>query len=207
MNAHQYSSVISFMADIAREVIDVNDIKAYIQKQSEVQTHEVEQAPKEKSLNYTSGSDEILVINAKNVRGLDYKLAKCCNPVYGDDVFGFVTRTDGIKIHRMGCPNAAQLMEKYPYRIQKVRWADVPSKGTFQVSLRVTAELDGSVLNRIMEVVNNFRASIRSFNVSENLRAGTYEVAMKISVPSNLELDKVVSQIRALRQVIKVGRV
>ena len=57
-----------------------------------------------------------------------------------------------------------------------------------------------------MEVVNIFRASIRSFNVSENLRAGTYEVTMKISVPSNLELDKVVSQIRALRQVIKVGR-
>ena len=131
-------------------------------------------------------------------------MAKCCNPVFGDDVFGFVTRTDGIKIHRITCPNAARLLEMYPYRIQKVRWAE-SSSGNFQVSLKVVAE-DESVVNRIMEVVGQFKASIRSFTVTDNPRNGTCEVNMKISVTSNLELDKVVSQIKLLKHVIKVAR-
>ena len=205
MKAHQYSSVISFMADIAREVIDVNDIKAYIQKHSDAPAHESEQTPKERVLNYSSGNDDILVINAKNVRGLDYKLAKCCNPVFGDDVFGFVTRTDGIKIHRITCPNAARLLELYPYRIQKVKWADTPSSGTFQVGLKMVVD-EESASGRILETVGQFKASIRSFTVTDNPRNGTWEIAMKLSVPSNLELDKVLSQLRTLKHVIKVTR-
>lgn len=211
MKRNRYTSERSMMAAIGDGTLDINVIKEYILSEDQRRTEALEaaqaaEAAKAFHEGEGDGHDDILVINAKDLKGLDYRMAKCCNPVFGDDVFGFVTRAEGIKIHRITCPNAARLIEMYPYRIQKVRWADVPSKGTFQVALRVTAELDGTVLNRIMEVVNNFRASIRSFNVSENLRAGTYEVTMKISVPSNLELDKVVSQIRALRQVIKVGR-
>ena len=211
MKRNRYTSERSMMAAIGDGTLDINVIKEYILSEDQRRAEAMEaaqaaEAAKAFHEGEGDGHDDILVINAKDLKGLDYRMAKCCNPVFGDDVFGFVTRAEGIKIHRITCPNAARLIEMYPYRIQKVRWADVPSKGTFQVALRVTAELDGTVLNRIMEVVNNFRASIRSFNVSENLRAGTYEVTMKISVPSNLELDKVVSQIRALRQVIKVGR-
>ncbi len=211
MKRNRYTSERSMMAAIGDGTLDINVIKEYILSEDQRRAEALEaaqaaEAAKAFHEGEGDGHDDILVINAKDLKGLDYRMAKCCNPVFGDDVFGFVTRAEGIKIHRITCPNAARLIEMYPYRIQKVRWADVPSKGTFQVALRVTAELDGTVLNRIMEVVNNFRASIRSFNVSENLRAGTYEVTMKISVPSNLELDKVVSQIRALRQVIKVGR-
>ena len=154
----------------------------------------------------SQGNDDILVLNAKNVKGLDYKMSKCCNPVFGDDVFGFVTRDAGIKIHRMSCPNAARLMELYPYRIQKVKWSESPSSGNFQATVKVTTDLEGSVPGRVMDTVNAFKASIRSFNVTENARSSTYEISMKIAVPSNLELDKVVSQIRALRHVIKVSR-
>ena len=134
-------------------------------------------------------------------------MAKCCNPVFGDDVFGFVTRTEGIKIHRMSCPNATRLMEMYPYRIQKVKWSDNPSTSNFQTGLRITAALDPSVINEIMDIVNSFRASIRMFNVVENDRQGTYEITMKIAVPSNLELDKVTSLIRNLRNVEKISRI
>jgi GTP pyrophosphokinase len=152
------------------------------------------------------GNDDILVIDAKNVKGIDYRMAKCCNPVFGDDVFGFVTRTEGIKIHRMSCPNAGRLMDMYPYRIQKVKWSENPSSGNFQTGLRVVAALEPSVINEIMDIVNSFRASIRMFNVAENNRQSTYEITMKIAVPSNLELDKVTSQIRNLRNVIKISR-
>ena len=151
-------------------------------------------------------SDDILVIDAKNLRNIDYKMAKCCNPVYGDDVFGFVSIKEGIKIHRISCPNAARLMEMYPYRIQKVRWSDTPSTSSFQATLRISAAHEASVINEIIDTVNTFKASVRSFNVSENGRNGTYDITVKLSVTSNLELDKVISKIRLSRNILKVSR-
>ena len=169
-----------------------------------VEAAEAVQASAKAARHYES-KDDILVLNAKNVKGLDYRMSKCCNPVFGDDVFGFVTRTDGIKIHRITCPNAARLLELYPYRIQKVKWADSPSSGSFQVAIKVIAD-EESASGRILEVIGQFKASIRSFTVTDNPRNGTYEVALKLSVPSNLELDKVVSQIKNLKHIIKVTR-
>ena len=95
----------------------------------------------------------------------------------------------------------------YPYRIQKVKWSDNPSTSNFQTGLRISAALDPHVINEIMDIVNSFRASLRMFNVTENDRQGTYDITMKIAVPSNLELDKVTSQIRNLKNVIKINRI
>lgn len=210
MKALGYKSVLSFMAAIATGDVDINDIKAHIQEKAAAQqVHEQVQqdsASKEKTA-YSNSGEDILVLNAKNVKGLDYKMAACCNPVFGDDVFGFVTRSAGIKIHRISCPNAARLLERYPYRIQKVIWQDTAAAGSFLATLSITSEMDHSVLPHIMDVVGQFRASIRSFNVNENPRAGTYEITMRILVPSATELDKVISQTGALKQVSRVKRV
>ena len=204
-----YKTLNAFYAAIGEGELDVADVKNMV---SEIRNAEVPAAAdQEKKVGgilkeRNNNNDDILVIDAKNVKGIDYRMAKCCNPVFGDDVFGFVTRTEGIKIHRMSCPNAARLLDMYPYRIQKVKWSDNPSTGNFQTGLRVTAALEPSVINEIMDIVNSFRASIRMFNVTENDRQSTYEITMKIAVPSNLELDKVTSQIRNLRNVIKINR-
>ena len=210
MKKHHLVNVNGLFAAIGEGTIDVNEIKEYILSESsrKAEAAEAQQASdlqKQKKA-YDAGRDDILVLNAKDLRGLDYRMAKCCNPVFGDDVFGFVSRTDGIKIHRITCPNASRLLTLFPYRIQKVRWADSPSSGSFQATLRVTTAIDGSVLGRITDVVNSFKASLRSFNVNENRRSGTYEISLKILVPSNLELDKVVSPIRVLQGAIKVTR-
>ena len=206
----QYKTINAFYAAIGEEVLDVAEVKNLIleftQGAQEQQTS-TETAQKGKSVVQEKGTDDILVIDAKNVKGIDYRMAKCCNPVFGDDVFGFVTRTEGIKIHRMSCPNAGRLMDMYPYRIQKVKWSESPSSGNFQTGLRVVAAMEPSVINEIMDIVNSFRASLRMFNVTENDRQGTYDITMKIAVPSNLELDKVTSQIRNLRNVIKINRI
>lgn len=204
----QLKTINAFYAAVGKGEVDVSDVKSLI---TETRSHETPQAeiPEKKSqggIREHKGNDDILVIDAKNVRGLDYRMAKCCNPVFGDDVFGFVTIKEGVKIHRMSCPNAARLMEMYPYRIQKVKWSDNPGTGNFQTGLRVTAAQEPSVINEIMDIVNSFRASIRMFNVTENQRNGTYDITMKIAVPSNLELDKVISQIRNLRNVLKISR-
>ena len=212
----KYTTQNSFYAAIADSVIDVNDVKNFIQEHDKVAALAVDAAKEAEAARINTrseewegrqASDDILVLNAKDLKGLDYKMAKCCHPVFGDDVFGFVTRTEGIKIHRISCPNASRLISTYPYRIQKVRWADTPSGGSFQGTLKVVTGIEPSVIGRITEVVGSFKASLRSFNVSENGRNGTYEITMRISVPSNMELDKVISQVKNLRHVVKVSRV
>jgi len=221
MKKLQYKNVNAFYAAVADGTISIVDLKEMILsasgardiEQSEIQdsgmpSSGAQTAPAEKRMWDGRGvsSDDILVLNAKNVKNLDYKMAKCCNPVYGDDVFGFVSIKDGIKIHRISCPNAARLMEMYPYRIQKVRWSSTPSTSSFQTTLRIIAALEPSVINEVIDVVNTFKASIRSFNVNENGKNGTYDISVKLSIPSNLELDKVLSQLRAQRNVLKVSR-
>lgn len=206
----QFKTINAFYAAIGEGVLDVSDVKTMIQEitlGTQEQQAAAELEKKGKEVVQEKGSDDILIIDARNVRGIEYKMAKCCNPVFGDDVFGFVTRTEGIKVHRISCPNAARLMDMYPYRIQKVKWSENPSSGNFQTGLRIIAALEPSVINEIMDIINSFRASLRSFNVAENERSGTYDINLKIAVPSNLELDKVMSLIRNLKNVIKINRI
>ena len=212
----RYTSQNTFYAAIADSVIDVNDVKSFIQEHDKAAALAIDAAKEAEAIRVGARgeqwenrnvSDDILVLNARDLKGLDYKMAKCCHPVFGDDVFGFVTRTEGIKIHRISCPNAARLISTYPYRIQKVRWAETPSGGSFQGTLKVVTGIEPSVIGRITEVVGSFKASLRSFNVLENNRNGTYEIMMRVSVPSNMELDKVISQIKNLRHVVRISRV
>ena len=207
---NNYPSLTLMYAAIGEGTLDVNTVKDYILGEEKrhaesVEAAEAVQAAARANRTYDS-KDDILVLNAKDVKGIDYKMAKCCNPVFGDDVFGFVTRTDGIKIHRITCPNAARLLEMYPYRIQKVKWAESPSTSSFQVVLKIIAD-EESASARILETVGRFKASIRSFTVTENRRNGTWEVTLQISVPSNTELDKVLSQVKVIKHVVKVTRV
>lgn len=213
----RYATLNSFYAAVADGDVDVNDVKNYILDRDRINAEAIEaarEAEAERNEARTAewgkaqhSSDDILVLNARDLKGLDYKMSKCCHPVFGDDVFGFVTRTEGIKIHRISCPNAARLISSYPYRIQKVKWADSPAGGSFQSSLKIVADNESSVIGQITEIVNAFKASLRAFNVNENSRSGVYEITMRLSVPSNTELDKVISQIRLLKHVTKVNRV
>ena len=212
----KYNTLNSFYAAVADGDVDVNDVKNYILDRDRIAAEAIEAAREAEAERIETrsadwgnrhSSDDILVLNARDLKGLDYKMSKCCHPVFGDDVFGFVTRTEGIKIHRISCPNAARLISTYPYRIQKVKWADSPAGGSFQSSLKIIADMESSVIGQITEIVNTFKASLRTFNVNENRRSGTYEIMMRISVPSNMELDKVISQIKTLKHVTKVSRI
>ena len=128
MHYLKYSSVISFMAAVGDGTIGVDEIKGYILNPGQLVCRTEREEEKKDTVKDWQSPDEILVINAKGVKGLEYKMAPCCNPRYGDEVFGFVTRTDGIKIHKESCPNAATLKERFPYRIQRVVWQEKESK-------------------------------------------------------------------------------
>ena len=217
LKKYRYTAQNPFYAALNDGVIDINEIKSYIHGHDALVAQGVEaarqaeaqrlEASREVEWGGGVATDDILVLNARDLRGLDYRMAACCHPVFGDEVFGFVTRTEGIKIHRMSCPNAARLLEMYPYRIQRVRWADSPSGGSFQVTLKIVADLEPAVIGQVSETTNLFKTSLRSLNVSENARNATYEITLRLSIPSHTELDKVVSQIKALRHVQKVSRI
>ncbi len=202
---HGCDGLIAMYAAIAEGTIDVNEVKEYILGQGQKAEVVVEDtAAAVKRSVFTGSGDDILVLNAKDVKGLQYKMARCCNPVFGDDVFGFVTRGEGIKIHRISCPNAARLLERYPYRIQRVVWQETQSTGEFLATLSVTAEPDRTVMSSIMDIIAQFRVSMRSFVVNQNARTGDDEIVIKLLVPSNSELDKVISLIGRIKHVLRV---
>ena len=210
MKKLQYKTLNAFYAAVGEGIVDVSQVKDFIQASAAARPEEAAgplvDGSKASALAPASGGDDILVIDAKNVKNIEYKMAKCCNPVFGDDVFGFVSIKDGVKIHRMCCPNASRLMEKYPYRIQKVKWSANPTTGNFQTALRVIAAQEPSVVNEIMDVVNSYKAVLRGFNVTENPRNGTYDITIRIAISGNMELDKVISQLKLLHNVLRVVR-
>ena len=209
MKSLKYTSNITFFAEIASGQLDVNDIKAWILSAEERKAAVTEDTKEHvwSSGKSASNGDNILVLNAKDIKGMQYRMARCCNPVFGDDVFGFVTRTEGIKIHRMSCPNAARLLERFPYRIQKVRWQDTATTSDFQCTLVVTADSDSPVLANVLQVIGGFKASVRSVNVKDRDRNGLSEISVRILVPSNMELDKIISQLSNLKDIHRVKRI
>lgn len=204
-----YKTLNAFYAAIGEGELDINDIKSYIlEQENRKETPDVPASvqPRVSRQDDRTENGPVVIESMQSTKGFDIKMSKCCNPVYGDDIFGFLSLKEGIKIHRISCPNAARLLEKYPYRVLKARWSTAQSLSSFQVELRITADLEPSVINEIFDVVNSFKASIRAFNFTENNRHDAYQITAKISVPSDMELDKVISQIRALRHIQKVNR-
>ena len=209
LKKRQIKTVNELYAAIGENEIDVTEVKDFIlarQNGERAAREDENKRPDSISVLSDASSDDILVIDAKDVKNLEYKMSKCCNPVFGDEVFGFVTIKEGIKIHRMSCPNAARLLDMYPYRIQRIRWSDNASTSSFQTSLKIVTTQEPSAIGDIMAVVSSFRAAVRSLNVADDNRHGLQVITMKISVSGSLELDKVISQIRILRNVNQVTR-
>ena len=126
MKKYRQKTLNSFYEAVGDGRIDTLDIKKFCEFRNEA--HRVDIQAKEiyepKEDNANGKKSDVLILDAKGIKGLDYKLAACCKPVYGDDIFGFVTRFGCITIHKISCPNAARLLDQYPYRILKVKWSE-----------------------------------------------------------------------------------
>ena len=153
----------------------------------------------------TRPSGDALVIDDK-ISKIDYKLAKCCNPIMGDEVFGFVTINAGITIHRTDCPNAARLRENYPYRIMEARWREQVQGGAFRASIKIVADDTTGMVNRITEVINrDLKLNIRSMNLSSG--GGTLSGLINVEVPSTNVVDMLIHSILRIRGVQRAYRV
>ena len=123
MKMYRQKTLNSFYEAIGDGRIDVLDIKKFVEFRHEAHHVDIQEPAENIEVAKKSGEAEnVLIIDAKHVKGIDYKFASCCRPVYGDDIFGFVTRFGCITIHKISCPNAARLLDQYPYRILKVKW-------------------------------------------------------------------------------------
>lgn len=147
---------------------------------------------------------DFLVIEDR-VEGLDYKLAKCCNPVPGDAIFGFIAISEGIKIHRKGCPNAHYMMARYPYRVVSARWTKSKNSPSFTATVKISGVEDISIVNRVADVLAVQKLLIRSFNYK--MDDGMFEGNINIMVPNNDVLHGVMKKIQSLKGILKVIRV
>ncbi len=138
------------------------------------------------------------------VEGLDYRLSKCCNPVFGDSVFGFVTISEGIKIHRTSCPNAHNMMARYPYRVIAARWSKSKSAVSFIASIKVTGIEDIGMVNKIADVIAKQNAVVRSFNY--NMADGLFEGILNIMVPNSDMLYGIIRKIQGIKGILKTTR-
>ena len=149
-------------------------------------------------------SDDALIID-ESLSNIEYKLAKCCNPIHGDEIFGFITVGAGITIHRTDCPNAQRLRRNYPYRVLEARWRD-EAQGAFRVSIRVVASDTTGMINHIAEVINrDLKLSIRSMNLSPG--GGLLSGVIHVEVPGTGMVDMLIHSILRIKGVQKAYRV
>lgn len=209
---YKLKNISDLLAAIADNKVDIMDIKSYIsRKQQGSEEHNPTPAAKDTQApgqtTRRDTPDDYLVIDGK-LSNVSYKMARCCNPIYGDEVFGFVSVKEGIKIHRMSCPNAARLIENYPYRIQKVRWKQTAATSSFQTTVKAITD-DSAAYPAIIQTVTDFGASLRSSSMTprSGRNTGEFDVRMQIYVSSNSLLDKIISAIRKTRGVLSAVRI
>ena len=208
-----FKVVSDFYRAIADEKLDINTV---VDKYINIRDHELNpnatvptRSAEEfnyynPSENIVKGNDDVLVID-RNLKGLEFSLAKCCRPIYGDPVFGFVTVNGGIKVHRQDCPNAAELRKRFGYRIVKARWS---GKGTSQysITLRIIGNDDIGIVNNITNIISKEeKIMMRSINI--NSHDGLFSGNLDVILEDTSKLEALLKKLRTIRGVKQVIRI
>ena len=211
-----FKEVSDFYKQIADGVLDVNSvIEKYIEikegektvigdnqarSASEFELNESKFSPE----NVNPLSDDTLVID-RNLKGLDYQLARCCHPIYGDPIFGFVTINGGIKIHRMDCPNAPELRRRYGYRVVKARWS---GKGASQysITLHVVGNDDIGIVNNLTSIISkDEKLILRSISIDSH--DGLFSGNLTVMLEDTSRLEQLMRKLRTVKGVKQVERI
>ena len=193
--------------NVAKVLIDMKDLKEYQLSEKVIENKpqdKIEADQVQSLLRNIKVKDSDMLLIGEDMQKIDYKLANCCNPIPGDDVFGFVTVSDGIKIHRTNCPNAAKLMANYGYRIVKARWTN-QQELAFLTGLRITGIDDVGLINKLTTVISNdFKVNMRSITVdSDN---GIFEGSIMVYVNDTEHLDNLIKKLKMVNGVTSVSR-
>jgi GTP pyrophosphokinase len=202
---YKLKTITDLYAGIAEQRIDIQDVHNVLTAGTPAAEEAGSAKATPKSVSQAGSATDYLLIDDR-LSGAGYKLSKCCNPIFGDDVFGFITINEGVKIHRYSCPNATRLLDKYAYRVVKVKWRETAQATMFEATIRITGCDEVGMLNRINEVISAHSMNIRAININSS-KDGKFDGRIQVLVQSNKQLDKLLYALRELRSVEKVTRV
>jgi len=209
VNHYKLDTGVDLYYLVATEKLDLLEIKriikSHIEKQNEP-VKEEEVLPDEKKNKTTDEYSDDTVYIGDNLKNIDYKIAKCCNPIKGDKVFGFVTISGGITIHRNNCPNAKRLKERYPYRLMQVKWIKSGEDSFTIANLKVTGTDQLGIIGNITSLIaNDLHVNMRS--VSFGSKGKTFTGNLSVLVKDNDHLQQLMAKINKVEGVEKVVRV
>ena len=206
-----FKTITDFYIKIAEESLDVNSV---IDQYLDLEKKETEQHDKHEAISaenyvvYTpetkkdSSSKEELIID-QNLTGVDYKLAKCCNPIYGDEIFGFVS-SQGIKIHRINCPNAHDMFSRFAYRVIPAKWSG-KSGSTYTVTLRIIGNDDIGIINNLTSIIAKEQGiNMRSISIDSN--DGLFQGNMSVTLNNTDMLNGLIKKLKTVKGVKEVSR-
>jgi len=152
-----------------------------------------------------SGKQKPLIIINDITPLADVKFARCCQPVFGDEIFGFVTVSEGIKIHRSNCSNASEMLDRYHYRVVQARWAEVSELTSYVATIRLSGNDQAGILNDITNIVSgDLKADIRSINL--NSHNGKFDGTIMVNVNGQAHLNLILGKLVRLKGIRKVSR-
>ena len=203
-----FKTVTDFYDGIAQEKLEVNNIIEEYENLERKQSESTEYRPADgfvlqQQLNEEQSNSDVLIIG-NNIRGINYKMAKCCNPIYGDEVFGFVSAEGVIKIHRHDCPNAENIKEKYPYRLINTKWSGKLGEH-FGATLRIVGHDDIGIVNNITSIITKEKdVSLRSISIDSN--DGLFQGYLVVGVSDTQSLNNLIKKIKTVKGVKDVQR-
>ena len=191
--------------DISRLLTSISDFQqsAASQESLRISAGEYRMQQKEEAVN--TGTSPLL-IDGKTISGIEYRLSKCCNPVFGDEIFGFFSADGAIKIHKAGCPNVRNIARKYPGRIVDVKWSGQPSSSSYLASLRITGSDDLGIINNITSIISkDMGVDMRNIRVDSN--DDLFLAVLTVSVRDLSQLSSLIKKIQAVKGIKHVERI
>ncbi|MBO7111935.1 MAG: bifunctional (p)ppGpp synthetase/guanosine-3',5'-bis(diphosphate) 3'-pyrophosphohydrolase [Bacteroidaceae bacterium] len=200
-----------FFHALMEDEITVDDVlKVYeeMHAQADQEVHHAEDFDIEKTFVETekkAAQDTDVLVIGENLTGIDFKMAGCCHPIYGDDVTGFVSINGGIRIHRSGCPNLLRMKERYPYRIVRARWSG-KSGSQYSITLNVVGQDDIGIVSNISSIINKEPDTLlRSISIDSN--GGLFQGHLTVLVSDLSSLDRLVKKLKQIKGVREVERI
>lgn len=201
------SSTQDLFYNIAKGIIDLKDLKEFAVSEKVVEQkppHETENEQIQKLIKQVKTKDSDILLIGEDLQKIDYKLSNCCNPIPGDDVFGFVTVSDGIKIHRTNCPNATKLMSSFGYRVVKAKWNSLKQLA-FLTGLKIIGIDEVGLINNLTKVISNdFKVNMRSITVDTD--EGIFNGRIMIYVNDTKHLEDLIDRIKEVKGISDVVR-
>jgi len=186
-----------------KQLKDFHQVRGKIAHKSEPINHQEPVKSLEQMVHEVRGKSDMLVIG-ENLQKIDYKLSPCCNPISGDDVFGFITINEGIKIHRVNCPNAIQLLSNYAYRVVKAKWTS-QELISFLAGIKITGIDEVGLVNNITKIISNeLNVNMRSISFDSN--DGTFEGQVMVFVHDTNHLTELMDKLKKVNGVLSVTR-